>query len=393
MGCTAFGGPQMHLPMFRKKLVEDKRFIDAETLTDINAFCSILPGPSTTQTITALGFKLGGPMLAFLSLLAWVLPGALLVGLIALSPNFLAKGHLRFLQPMVAAFMCYGVISMFGMIRKDNINYLIFLLAGIMGYFFRSPILFPLGVIIGGIISSRYGNRKFTPNTTPFGKVRWANLTLYLIIFLLIGIAGVLLSINEKTLGLSRPIVFFENTYRMGSLAFGGGNMLSAMAMEQYVSHRPRLSMLEFNTGLGIIQGLPGPNFNLAVYFNTVAMRNAGFDFSGQLLGGIIGMIAIFLPGTLLVFFVYPIWSRLQHYPIVQRSLDGIFAASVGFILSAALIINEFFWLHRPHSQNPNGELLVFTGVLLALIFKKISPPLIVCLCFLLGLIWTLNGL
>lgn len=379
----------MHLPQFKKKLVDEKRFVDAGTLTDINAFCSILPGPSTTQTITALGFRLGGPMLAFLSLLAWVLPGAVIIGIIALSPNFLAKGHLRFLQPMVAAFMCYGVISMFGMIRKDRINYLIFLMSGIAGYFFRNPLLFPVGVLLGGLLSAKFGNRKFTPNNEPFGKIRWANFTLYLLIFILIGIAGVLLSANEKTLGLARPLVYFENTYRMGSLAFGGGNMLSAMAMEQYVYHKPRLTMHEFNTGLGIIQGMPGPNFNLAVYVNTVAMRNAGYGLAGQLLGSILGMIAVFLPGTLLVFFVYPIWNRLQQYPIVQRSLDGIFAASVGFILSAAMIINVYFWSNRAGSANPLGELIVFVSVFLLLVFRKISPPLIVCLCFVLGVIWT----
>lgn len=393
LGCTAFGGPQMHLPQFKKRLVEENRFVDKDTLLDINAFCSILPGPSTTQTITALGFKLGGPRLAFLSLLAWVLPGAIIMCILTLSPAFLAKGHLRFLQPMVAAFLSFAVVSMFQMIRRDKINYLVFLISGIAGYLIQNPLVFPFGVLIGAVLSSNFGNRPYTPNTEPFGKIRWANFSLYIVIFLLIGGTGLLLAANENTLGISKPIILFENTYRMGSLSFGGGNMLSAMAMEHYVQYKQQLSMHEFNTGLGIVQGLPGPNFNFAVYLNGIAMRNADFGLSGQLLGCIIGLFAIFLPGTLLVFFVFPIWKRLQTYPIVQRSLDGIFSASVGFILSAALILNHHFWKNVGSASHTTAAVIVFGISLILLISKKVPPPFIVLGTVIAGFVYTRLGL
>lgn len=392
LGCSAFGGPQMHIPLFTKRLVDNKKFITREELIDINAFCSILPGPSTTQTITAVGFKLGGPGLAFLTLLAWVLPGALIMSAFTLSPAFLSKGHLRFLEPMVAAFLCYAVYSMFQLIRRDNINYLVFLLAGIAGFIFRNPLIFPFGVILGGVISSNFGNRQFTPNPQPFGKVRWANLSLLLLIFLLIGGLGMVLSANEDTLGLSKPIVLFENTYRMGALSFGGGNILSAMAMEHYVYHKPYMSMEQLNTGLGLIQGMPGPNFNLAVYLNGIAMRSSGFGFDGQLLGCIIGLVGIFLPGILLVFFAFPLWSRLQRYPIIKRSLDGIFAASVGFILSAALIINQHFWSGITDIKTDVSEIGIFILAGILIFSQKISPPLIVLGTVIAGIVWTVNG-
>lgn len=389
LGCTAFGGPQMHLPLFSKRLVDEMGYLTREELTDINAFCSILPGPSTTQTITAIGFKLGGPGLAFLTLLAWVLPGASVMTIFTLSPSFLSDGHLRFLEPMVAAFLCYAVYSMFNMIRKDNINYLVFILAGIAGFIFRNPLIFPFGVLIGGVISSNFGNRKFTPNPQPFGKVRWANLSLLLFIFLLIGALGLVLSYNEETLGLSKPIVLFENTYRMGTLSFGGGNILSAMAMEHYVYHKPYMSIEQLNTGLGLIQGMPGPNFNLAVYLNGIAMRTSGFGFEGQLLGCIIGLVGIFLPGILLVFFAFPLWGRLQTYPIVKRSLDGIFAASAGFILSAALIINQHFWSRISNIQTEGSDIGIFIIAAILIFSRKIPPPLIVLGTVIAGILWS----
>ncbi len=393
LGCTAFGGPQMHLPLFKRRLVDEKRFIDKDTLLDINAFCNILPGPSTTQTITALGFKLGGPRLAFLSLLAWVLPGATIMCALTLSPNFLAQGHLRFLEPMVAAFLMFAVISMLRMIRPDKINYLIFLISGLAGYLIQNPIIFPFGVLLGAVLSSNLGNRPYTPNTEPFGKIRWANFSLYIVIFLLIGSTGLLLAANENTLGISKPIILFENTYRMGSLSFGGGNMLSAMSMEHYVQYKKHLSMHDFNTGLGIIQGLPGPNFNFAIYLNGIALRNANFDFNGQMLGCLIGLVGIFLPGTLLVFFVFPIWKRLQTYPIVQRSLDGIFSASAGFILSAALILNHHFWKNLDSVVHSYTSVSVFVVSLALLISKKVPPPLIVLGTVIAGYIYTRGGI
>ncbi|NBX88311.1 MAG: chromate transporter, partial [Bacteroidetes bacterium] len=150
LGLTAFGGPQMHIPQFKKRLVDKHRFFTLDTLTEVNAFCSILPGPSTTQTITILGWKQGGPLMAFLSLLAWALPGATLMTIIALSPKFLGDNHLMFMQPMVAAFLAFSIITMVQWIKKSTLNYGIFLGIGIIGFILDSPLLFPIGVLIAG---------------------------------------------------------------------------------------------------------------------------------------------------------------------------------------------------------------------------------------------------
>lgn len=383
LGFSAFGGPQMHIPYFIKKLVDEKKYCDKQTILDVNAFCSILPGPSTTQTITALGFKLGGPRLAFLSLLAWVLPGAALMTIITISPAFLGTSHLRFLPAMVAAFLLYAVYSMLRLVRKDLINYIIFGLCGIAGYCIISPLVFPIGIALGGFLSARFGNRQFQVNNKPFGSIKLANLTLYMLIFITIGAMSLVLSRTSKTQVIGKPLVLFENTYRIGSLAFGGGNTLAAMAVDQYASPnqsspRHRMDLTEFNIGLGLVQGMPGPNFNFAVYLNGIAMKNFGFGTNGQILGCLIGLVGIFLPGTLLIFFAFPVWDRLQTYPIIQRSLDGVFAASVGFVFSAAAIINVYFWKgHAVPAQN-YFDYGIFLVALVCLLSRRIPSPLIV---------------
>lgn len=389
MGFTAFGGPQMHLPYFKRKLVQRRKFISEEELIEINAFCSILPGPSTTQTITTIGLKLGGPFWAFVTLLAWVLPGAVMMSILALSPKFLGHSHLIYLQACVAGFLIYAVYSMFLWLKPGKLNYLLFLIGGISAYIFRTPWIFPVGIFAGAILSSIFskGDR---PKRNPIKeKIRWRSLTLFLSIFIIVGLSGLYLNKYKNESKWLKPLVLFENTYRMGALSFGGGNVLAAMSVEQYVHHKKRMSLEELNTGMGLVQAMPGPNFNLAVYTNCISMKNDGANFYGQLLGCIIGMIAVFMPGTLLVFFAYPIWERLQESVYFRRSIDGIFAMSVGFILTACLIINESFYksLQSFHYDGLHFWLNIFVclttvGLLLS---KKIPTPFIVLFAILLG--------
>lgn len=388
LGLTAFGGPQMHLPYFKRRLVDKQKFITHDELIEINAFCSILPGPSTTQTITTIGFRLGGPILAFFTLLLWALPGAMMMSILALSPKFLESKQLQNIEACVAGFLIYAVISMFKWMKITPLNIAIFLIGGIGGYLVRSPWVFPLGVILSAAASA-WLVRDEKPQKPSFTKsIKWRNLTIFFAIFFIVGFTGLLLTKYKTESKLLKPVILFENTYRMGALSFGGGNVLAAMTVEQYVAHKKRMTLEELNTGLGLIQAAPGPNFNLAVYTNSIAMKNYGSGFGGQLLGSLIGLIAVFMPGTLLVLFAYPIWEKLNNSVYLRRSINGIFAISVGFILTACLIINQNFILKISSYTN---KLQLFTEISVCLLTvamllsKKIPTPFIVLFAIILG--------
>lgn len=389
LGCTAFGGPQLHLPQFKKRLVDKQRFIEEEDLIEINAFCSVLPGPSTTQTIIAVGHKVGGGKLAFLALLAWALPGAVLMSIIALSPRFLGFNQLRFLQPMVSAFLIYAIFTMARWIKPSPMNYGIAATAGVLGYFIQTPWFFPIGVLTAGYLSSRYNQRSPLPKPEDEKPIVWRNLVIFLVIFAAVGIGGILLALYDSPYAL--PVRLFENTYRISVFSFGGGNVLAAMGIEQYVLHKPRMSMEEFNTGMGLLQALPGPNFNLAVYLNAIAMKNGGFGFAGQLLGCFLGMVAVFLPGTMAVLFAFPLWGRLKNIEGFRKSIDGIFAVSVGFILTATLILNQYFLssigsLFEHNNTEQMGLQLGIYSLSLGLLWsRKVPLPIIVIIVLILG--------
>src|SRR5581483_817853 len=78
---TAFGGPQGHLGMMLKTFVRQRNDITEQELLDYNAFCNLLPGASSTQVLTLIGYKRGGIPLAVLTLLIWIFPACFLMGL------------------------------------------------------------------------------------------------------------------------------------------------------------------------------------------------------------------------------------------------------------------------------------------------------------------------
>ena len=392
LGLTAFGGPQMHLPYFKRRLVDKLRFLSQEELIEINAFCSLLPGPSTTQTITSIGLKIGGVSLAIQTLILWALPGALIMGALALSPSFLGAQQLEFLATMVVGFLVFAVWSMSKWLKPSAVTWVIFILTGAVGFFWRSPFFFPIGVIIAAIASARFGNFETTQSVrVNKSEIKWKNLSLIFLIFFIVGGTGLGLSNYAKNNKWLKPVVFFENTYRMGAISFGGGNVLAAMTAEQYVHHTNRMEMKELNTGLGMIQATPGPNYNLAVFTNAVAMKNAQYQLPGQVLGAIIGWISVFLPGLLFVLFAYPIWEKLRNWRVVQQTIPGIFAVSVGFILTAALIFGFDLWNNLQVSKFNQWEIhlgvLLFT--ILALASKKIPTPFIVLITLVIGWFFT----
>jgi chromate transporter len=117
-----------------------------------------------------------------------------------------------------------------------------------------------------------------------------------------------------------------------------------------------------------------------------MAMKSFGYNTFYQLLGCIIGLLAVFMPGTLMVFFAYPLWNRLQAHRSIRLALDGIFAAAVGFILTAALLINYYFWNQFTHfNQHVGLQIGIFIFTLLLLYTKKVPTPFIVLLMILMG--------
>ena len=339
LALSAFGGPEMHLSLFIKQLVQQKKYISESEVLELNSLCQILPGPSSTQTLTAIAFKIGGPKLAFLALMIWILPATLLMTLFVVSTNFVNPQIFKFIGPMAIGFVVMAALQMAKLLEKNLKIVLLSVCSAILAIVFHSPFVFPIVLLLGGIISSYWGRTESIPHEPIQFKIRWANLTLMFLILITVAVLG--LYTKTRIPEWSQPIRLFENTYRMGIMVFGGGNVLYTMILTEFVEFKAKhyLTIQEFNTGIGLLQAVPGPTFSMATYANGMAMKHLGYGISGQILGCGVGTVAIFLPGTLLIFFVYPIWNQLKQIPVIHRSLKGIIAVSIGLVWAAAVLM------------------------------------------------------
>lgn len=386
MSLTSFGGPEMHLALFKRKFVDQRKLVTDKELLELNSLCQILPGPSSTQTLVAIAYKRGGPGMAFLSLLIWILPATILMSLFALSTNIIDLNHFRFIGPMALGFVFVSALQLNKQVKKTILPLFLVIVSVLISFIFHTPYVFPLLLIFGAVMNVKFGDKNFIPNNKPLVNIRWANLTLMVMILVFAALLGAITKSNFPKL--SEPVRLFENTYRMGSLVFGGGNILYSMILTEFVEFKQKqyLTLQEFSTGLGLLQAIPGPTFTIATYANGIAMKKLGYGVMGQLLGCGIGTIAVFLPGTLLIFFLYPIWNQIKKYPIVYRSLDGIIAISVGFLWSAAFIMLLSFVKQIDINHHDSIlSLIVFLITFVSLRYQKIPAILLVVLSVCLG--------
>lgn len=392
---TAFGGPQAHLAMMMKTFVKKTPYITEQELMEYNAFCSLLPGASSTQTLTLIGFKRGGPILAVLTLLVWILPACTIMCAFSFFVNYVDSSSkhfniFQFIVPMAAGFLIFACITALPYSVKNLITGLIAAIAAAATFgFFGKPYIVPILIVAGGFITNLSSKRIPQIESKP-GKIRWWNIWLFAIIFI---VAGVISEAARKNDWPDRkPINLFENTYRMGSLVFGGGNVLMPLMYEQF-SVRPervknknpnviQTNKEELLTGIGIVRAVPGPVFSIASYAGGLALKEEGASM--QILGGIIGMIGIFLPSALLVLFFFPIWNMLKKYAIVYRSLEGINAAVLGIMVGSTIYIMKDILFFSSIEQGILNAIIVAATALI-LIFTRLPAPIIVLLCLILG--------
>ena len=394
---SAFGGPQGHLGMMMKTFVKDRGDVSEEELMDYNAFCQLLPGASSTQTLTLIGYKRGGVVLAMLTLVIWTLPACILMGAFSFFIAYINQRTLktvelfRFVAPMTVGFLAYAAQKAFKISINNTITRVILAISAVATYLlFKTPWIFPILIVLGGFVTN-LSSRRIPQKELPPKKIKWGNIWLFAIIFLLAGAGS---ELSRKNNWPSRPLLnLFENTYRFGSLVFGGGQVLIPMMYEQFVArpesqkliHRNpniiRINKEDFYSGAGMVRAIPGPVFSVASFMGGIAMKDRGM--AEQILGCFIATTGVFLPSALLVLFFFPIWHNLKKYAAVYRALEGINAVVVGIMIAAA------FYMMKDFSTVNWDDLLLNAGVIAGtwclLSFTRLPSPVIVLFCLLLG--------
>jgi len=399
---TAFGGPQVALSLMQYRFVEKRRDLSEAELLEYNAFCQLLPGASSTQTVVLIGFKLGGLLLALLTLFVWVLPATVLMGGLAiLLSHYNLSGFLKslsLLQPMSIGFVASATLLLFPKAVKNAITRWIFIGATLITLIgFNTPWTIPIIIILAGVATNFSSKRIPDAGSAPT-SIKWKAIMVFAIIFIVAGF----LSEKATRQNWEHKKVFnlFEINYRLGSLVFGGGDVLTPMMYEQYVA-RPQSAHIKktkrevismssevFLTGTGLVRAIPGPIFSIASYTGAMALKEKGISW--QIIGAAVATLGIFLPSFLIVLFSFPIWQMLKEYAIFYRSLEGIYAAIVGIMFGATLYLVRDISAHLNSSLVAKDFLFAFVFITSTLLlYKYKTPPQWIALgCVILGVLF-----
>lgn len=373
-----------------KIFVKKRRDVTEHELTEIISFCQLLPGASSTQTITLIGYKRGGLPLAVMTLFIWIFPACFIMGSLSFFVHYLDKRALhtdifKFLQPMAVGFLIYATWNAYKTAVTSTITRVIMIVAAIAVYLFiKTPWVFPIILVFAGVVTN-FHKQRIPQHEVVRKKIKWRNIWMFALVFVLAGFLSE--TARKQQWENRRAFNLFENFYRFGSLVFGGGQVLVPMMYEQYVIREKTQYMTgeELLTGAGFVQGIPGPVFSMASYTGGMAMRDLGKE--SQVVGTIIGAVAIFLPSLLLVLFFFPIWNNLKKYAVVYRSLEGINAATVGLMAASAFYVARDISILEMNAISYLNLIVIFSTTIL-LSISKIPPPIIAVVCLLLGWIF-----
>jgi chromate transporter len=333
LGLTSFGGPTAHLGYFRREFVERRGWLDAATFAALVAFCSVLPGPTSSQVGMLVGLIRGGAAGAFLAWLGFTLPSVVvLVGFAfgmhaledrgAISSSGWFAGLLAGLTAAAAAVVAQAVLALARTLCPDRATTTIAFGATILAIALTDaagwqwvPIV--LGALVGALLLHGDGaiDVPALPIAVPRGVAIGAGL-------LFIVIAALLLD-PQRAPG---PVaVLLTTTARAGTLVFGGGHvvlpLLAGLVNAGLVSSR------DFYAGYGLTQAMPGPLFTFAAFLGAINRS----PLTG-IAGALAATAAIFIPSFALIFALAPVWNRVRTAPRAAAALRGANAAVVGLL-------------------------------------------------------------
>lgn len=330
LGLTSFGGPVAHLGYFRREYVERRRWLDEAGFADLVALCQFLPGPASSQFGFALGYQRGGLAGALAAWAGFTLPSAVLMLLFAAGvgarADWAAAGWLQGLKVAAVAVVAQAIGQMARTLCPDWPRALLAAAATAALLAFPAAWVQVAVIAVGAAAGSL---ALCTQNSvTAAGPVAAPGRRRRGLAWLVLG-AALLTGLPWLAAGGWGWAAVADRFYRCGALVFGGGHVVLPL-LEAEVVGPGWLTHDTFLAGYAAAQAVPGPLFTFAAYLGAVSHTGPG-----GLLGGLLALGAVFLPGLLLVLGVWPFWERLRRIPTAQAALRGANAAVVGILAAA----------------------------------------------------------
>ncbi len=330
LGLGAFGGPVAHLGYFRETYVGRLKWLGEERFAELVALTQFLPGPGSSQLGAAVGYERAGWGGGLAAWLGFTLPSAVLMIVFAVGmggvQDWSGTGWLRGLKLVAVAVVAVALLGMRRNLCPRWPEMLMALAAlGVLVLFpvaWVQPVVILLGWLAGMVGFCEKGAEPGAAGARGSGHIAG------------VAVAGLVMA------GLlAVPFVFPGNRdaqatgslLRAGALVFGGGHVVLPL-LETGTVETGMVARDTFLAGYGAAQAVPGPLFTFGGFLG------ASMDlFGNRWLGGAAGIVAIFLPGMVLLAGGLPVWNRMKHFAWARAGVRGANATVVG-VLGAALL-------------------------------------------------------
>ena len=325
LGALGFGGPVALCGQMEKELVQEKRWVTREEMLEGIAVCQSLPGPLAIQVGVFISYLRGGFWGAWAGGWAFILPNFILVA--ALGALYVRLGRLPAVtaifygvSPAVIALILHSCYRLARLGMKDKLQWGIAAACLVVTVAVRAEValLFLASGIMGAIV---YGSIRGRQVRDAFSVSLLAATPL--------GPAAVVSAGPAAGSILARLLLFF---FKAGSLTFGSGLVIVPFLQNGLVQQAGWLNERQFLIAVAIGMISPGPVVITATF---VGYLVAGFW------GSVVATIGIFLPSFLLVLIAAPVLVRRRGNPEVQGFVKGAYAAAIGTILGACILLGR----------------------------------------------------
>lgn len=363
LGLTAFGGPVAHLGYFRQTFVVRRGWLSEAAFADLVALCQFLPGPASSQVGFAIGLTRAGLPGALAAWVGFTLPSAILMTALGLGAAALtgpaALGLVHGLKLVAVVVVAQAVTGMARSQAPDARRAAIAIIALALGAAAPAGWSQIAGIALGaglGLILCREGPAASAQGLEPRLSHRAGLIAAGLFGLLLVG-PGLMVGGHGSAV--------FSAFYRSGALVFGGGHVVLPLLREAVVTPgwvRPDV----FLAGYGAAQAAPGPLFTFAAYLGAALQSPPN-----GLAGAVLALVALFLPGLLILMAALPFWSRLRGLAWARAAMRGANAAVVGIL---ALALYDPVWTSAVRSRAD------FTAVTVGFVLLTLlrAPPLLI---------------
>jgi chromate transporter len=357
LGCTSFGGPIAHIGIFRQQFVEKEQRISESDYASLVALCQMIPGPASSQVGMGLGYRFAGWRGASAAWLGFTLPSAVLMlcaGLWVLNGGGTTGGawFITAMKIVAVGIVTQAVLGMWKQLCVDRETKIIALITAISFYSLPTALmqvsLIATALVAGYMLASDSDTKRSPPIEINRNHLR---ASVGISVIWVLGIVAAL-SVTDGNVWAE----LIAGHYISGALVFGGGHVVLPLLESEFV---PPMDSSIFLAGYGFAQAMPGPLFTVASYLGAVTINQS------PLVAAMVGVLAIFVPGAMLLSIAFMLGDRLTHW---KSRLVFVNATVVGLLF--AILINPVF-TEAVYSEVTTG--LAVLSLLTCVVLKR-SP-------------------